>query len=401
MRRLLFITYTWPPHAGSGVFRPAKFAKYLPSFGWQPMVVCADRWASEYTDDSLMGEVSRLKSIDIMDLGIKRLVRWNRHLSVLANVLAFPDTAALWARDVRQFLPAWIETYKPDAVWTTAPPYSAHLVGQWVKRKYGIPWFADLREQWAGDITRPMPPGYRAAHRWLERRTLADADRICCLSVPRMHEIQARVGGDADRYLVITNGWDDEAQGGPPHKHERFTMTYTGVFTKRRRPDTFCRAVQWLVESGMLEPDAIRVRFVGPRLDRYVPERPYFECVGQASHEAVLDAYREADVLLLLLDPTPENAGRYSGKLLEYIAANRPILAIGPRGGVAEALLDETATGAMVGDNVEQIGYAILRLYRQWREGTTLRPDHQAIGRYHRRYLTQKLALELRKICHE
>ena len=104
-------------------------------------------------------------------------------------------------------------------------------------------------------------------------------------------------------------------------------------------------------------------------------------------------------MLVLLLDPTPENAGRYSGKAFEYIAANRPILGIGPRCGVAEALLDETATGHMVGNTGPEIATAILRLYRQWQDGVTVTPNWHAIDRYHRRYLTRKLALELDAIC--
>ena len=401
MKRLLFISYTFPPHAGSGVFRPAKFAKYLPTFGWEPMVVHADRWASEYKDASLMDGVGHLRSMDILDIGPARLLqRWPK-LRAAMNVLSFPDTATLWARHVRQFLPVWVETYRPDAVWTTSPPYSAALVGQWVKRKYKIPWIADLREQWSGDITKPMPPGYRRAHRWLERRTLKDADLICCLSYPRLAEIQRRVGGDRNRYCVITNGWDDEARGEPPEKREPFTLTYAGVFTKRRRPDKLVQAVNWLIDSGKIGPHQIRVRLIGPRLDRYVPGQRWFECAGQMSHDDVMDAYHETDVLLLLLDPTPENLGRYSGKLFEYIAANRPILGIGPRFGVAEQLLDETATGFMVGDDVREISFGILRQYTQWTWGTGHYPNWHAIDRYHRRYLTRKLAFELKMLCHE
>lgn len=397
MKRVLFISYSFPPHGGSGVHRPAKFVKYLPEFGWEPIVITTSADASEIRDDSF-GDMC-VKTFRFPAPAIGRLMRRNRRLAVLLNVLAFPDAARQWARSVQSCIAGIVNGIRPDAIWTTAPPYSAHLIGQYVKRKFGIPWFADMREQWAGDITKPMPPGYRAAHRWLERRTLADADRICCLSEPRTREIQERVGGDLSRYVTITNGWDDDVIAHPPHKHDKFTILYTGVFTPRRRPDTFIKAIEYLVASGRLAPDAFRVVFVGPRLRRYVPERPYFECPGYVPHAALGFYRREADVLLLLLDLSPENAGRYSGKLFEYIAANRPILAVGPRGGVAEKLLKQTRTGYLR-NGVKETHQEIWELYRERKHGIVPpRPDWHEINRYHRRNLTCHLARELGAIC--
>ena len=407
-RRVLFLAYNFPPHGGPGVQRSLKFVKYLPEFGWQPVVLSAAEQAGPVLDPSLQGDipaglpVQRLPAFNIQSLlaGGERLGL--KRAAVLLNLLLqIPDPGIFWARRARQAARQLVARTRPDLIFSTSGPNSSHVAARWIQQDSGLPWLADFRDPWSANLVIPYLPGYRALNRRLERRVLAAADRVTCVSQPWLADLQANLppnqAGPVGKFVLIPNGYDpdDLPQLPKPAASGPFTITHTGSLYRNRRPDSFLAAVQLLLERGQIAREQIRVRFIGRDSASQIPMAAPYEAIGYVPHAELAGYLGETHVLLLLLDPSPENAGNYSGKLYEYIAANRPVLGIVPPGGVAQALIESTRTGLAVGGDPEQIAAAILSLKRAWQAGfPDFAPDWGEIQQYSRRRLTARLAQE-------
>ena len=404
MRRVLFIAYNFPPHGGPGVQRTTKFVKYLRQFGWQPVVVTTSVDASEVRDASLIGEIPPgTEIVRVPAFNIGRLMtgvsRYGlRRLCVAVNVLlALPDAARFWARRVAKRLPEIVARTHPDLIYTTSGPYSAHLVGLWTRKALELPWFVDFRDPWSTNLLVPYPPGYRALNRWMERRVVAQADRVACVSHPWLADLKRNSAGPEEKFLVLPNGYDETDVQPLPRgaSTERFTITYTGSFYPNRKPDAFVDAVTKLVDSGRVPSARLRALFIGQNVQRYVPDRPPFEAHGYLPHRELGQFRAHTDAFLLILDTVPQNVGNHSGKLFEYLASNRPILGIVPRGGVAEELISRTRTGLLVDNNADAIASGVADLYEQWKSGSLeWNPRWDIIHQYTRRNLTARLATE-------
>lgn len=410
-RRVLFIAYNFPPHGGAGVQRSLKFVKYLPEFGWEPLVITAAGDAAFALDPSLLEDVPAYTFIErFPGFSIQRLYGQAKKYRVekavvLANVLLqLPDAARFWAHSVRQPALEIIRRERPDLIYTTSGPFSAHLLGRWLRHRTGLPWLADFRDPWSRNLVTPYLPGYRQVNARMERRVLAAADRIACISQPVLSGLQQNLGRDAEKFFVLPNGYDDDVIKPLPKRepHDRFTMVHYGTFYRSRRPDQIVAAVRELVQSGRIPVDELRVVFIGRDARGAVPDEPPFERIDYLPH-GELEAYRgAADLLLLILATSRDNAGTYSGKIFEYIASNRPILGVVPPGGVAEGLIRETRTGVTVNGDFTAIAGAIETLYVQWKNDTTpWNPDWEAIQRYTRRRLTERLAEEFESMIRE
>lgn len=410
-RRVLFIAYSFPPDGGPGVQRSLKFVKYLPRFGWHPLVISTTAEASYVQDPTLLADIPPDTFIErLPGFSIPRLHRAAKRSKlgkavVLTNVLLqFPDAAMFWARSVRRRVLEIVSRERPDLIYTTSGPYSAHLLGRWLREQTGLPWLADFRDPWSKNLLTPYLPGYRRLNARLERRVLATADRIACVSQPWLDDLRRNLGRDEDKFFVLANGYDVDdikpVDRLPPR--DRFTIVHYGSFYRNRRPDQVVAAVRDLVHSGRIQLGEFRVVFVGRNARDVVPEEPPFEAVDYVAHRD-LSAYRQkADSLLLILDTSPENVGKHSGKIFEYIASNRPIVAVVPPGGVAEDLILETRTGIPVGSDSAAIADAVENLFVQWKNGITAwDPDWDVIKQYTRHRSAQRLAEEFDSMIRE
>lgn len=411
LRKVLFIAYNFPPHGGAGVQRSLKFVKYLPEFGWQPLVVSAAANASRLQDASLCADIPPSVAVfRVPAFSVSRLIERARRrrlekLAVALNLLLqIPDAGVFWARAARRVVGEVIEREQPAAIYTTSGPYSAHLLGKWVKTQYGLPWLADFRDPWSANLLLPYLPGYRALNRRLERGVLAAADRVTCVSQTWLAGLQNNLGGQREKFIALPNGYDESdiqpeplsAQG----KH--FVITHLGSFYRNRKPTVFLQAIEYLRQSDEIPLADLCVRFIGKNSAGAAPSRPPYEMIDYLPHHE-LGRYRaETNVFLLLLDASPANAGNLSGKIYEYIASNRPILAVAPEGGEARALITETRSGVCAAENPAEIAAWLVELYRQWREPTGVwQPDWEAIHRYTRRNLTGRLAQILNHMAGE
>ena len=410
-RTVLFIAYNFPPHGGAGVQRSTHFVRYLPDFGWRPLVITATEDASMVQDCSLLAKlpdealIYRVPGFSISRLQLRaRRFKLDRAVVGLNLLLQLPDPNVFWARNAFRVAEAVIEQHNPNLVYTTSGPYSSHLIGRWIREKYGIPWLADFRDPWSRNLLMPYLPGYRALNRHLERQVLDSADRVACVSEPWLGDLRQNCSDERDKFVTITNGYDEnDVDALPmPSGQAKFTIGHFGTFYTNRRPDQLVAAIDKLIDSNRIEGQALRVLFVGKNAQTKVPDRPPYETHGYVPHRDLARFRQGTEVLLLILATSPENVGNYSGKIYEYIASNRPILAIVPEGGVAQQLIEDSRTGIAVNGDVEAIAGAIEQLHQQWQAGfPDWNPNWDVIRRYTRRNLTARLAAEFDKMAAE
>ena len=407
MKTVLFIAYNFPPAGGAGVQRSLKFIKYLPQFGWQPVVITATSNAYPVCDESLWADVPadtpvyRAKSYDINGLRpyFTRL-KLGKALSALNVALMLPDAAFLWARLARSLTQKAIEDHQPCLIYSSSGPASAHLLGRWAKKQFGLPWLADFRDPWSENRLVPYYPGYRALNRRMEYNALSTADRVVTISQLLANDLQRLSGRAQPPVLVIENGYDeDDATPLPPQHTDRFTITYTGTFSHLRRPDAFVTAIEQLISDGQISLNQMRVIIAGKDTAKYIPNRPPFEQLGYLKHDALVDLRRRSDLLLLIQDPSPENRGAYSGKLFEYLASNRPTLAVSHPDNVAAQLITRAQAGTATHHTPTEIAAAILQYYHTWQERHfDYTPNWNIIHQYTRRNLTARLAAEFDRL---
>lgn len=387
--RLLLVTYYFPPSGGAGVQRTLKFTKYLRAAGVEPVVLTVEAGAYPSLDPSLAAdvppgtEVVRTRALDPFGLYGALTGRSRKEAVAVGSIEAdsAAKRAALWLR-ANVFLPdarvGWvpfavraarrlIRAGAVDAVLTSGPPHSTHLVGLRLRRELrrrGIPWIADFRDPWTGinfAAELPMTAAARALDARMERRVLRAAGAVVAVSPTWARELEEKGGLPAGAVHVIQNGFDpaDFALGpAPPDADsdggggETFELTHVGSLYGSRDPAALWQAVAALRARG--DADALRIRLVG-RVDEAarasLRRHGLADLVredGVVSHAEAVAAMRRADLLFLSIEPVRNAAGILTGKLYEYLASGRPVLALGPPEGDAARLLAQVGAGAVV-----------------------------------------------------
>jgi glycosyltransferase involved in cell wall biosynthesis len=400
--KILLVTMYFPPAGGGGVQRPLKFATHLPALGIETHVLAPDDPKWLHADPDLapptqawihraryLGPRARRLADDLH--GRRGLDRLSRQARSLSRRVLVPDENVGWNLTAIPAAVRIVRSEDIDVVLTTSPPNSVHLIGAAVKRITGVRWVADLRDSIA---THPHRRVDRAAARAKEkvsesvaRLVARQADVIVAASDAIAEE--ARGLRPAGIVTTILNGSDfDDFAGLEYERGERFRITHTGSFFGKRDPRPFLSA---LVGSGL---DDVVARFVG---DFRVSDREWAESLGLGtrlevhpfvSRREALRLQRDSDALLLLI---PEAGGRgqgvLSGKVFEYLAAERPILAAVPPDGAAADLIRETGTGVVAApDDVPALTQALAELHSRWAagtlDGTALSPDdRERLGR--------------------
>ncbi|MGZ4300812.1 MAG: glycosyltransferase family 4 protein [Gaiellaceae bacterium] len=383
--KVLFVTMYFPPAGGGGVQRPLKTATHLPALGIETHVLAPDDPKWLHRDEDLrpptqafvhraryLGPRARLPSEELHGLEGGELMLAKAKLAYRRALL--PDASVTWLPTA---VPAAVRLVKReaiDAVITTSPPNSMNLIGAAVKALTGIPWVADLRDSVVGNAdVRFDSRAVQAKEKALQQvvRLIArSADAVVAVSEPIADEVRAF--DPVGEVRVIPNGCDfDDFAGLEYRSGERFRFTHTGSFFGKRDPRPFLSA---LAASGL---DDVVARFAG---DFKAADREWVEELGLGDrlellhylpHRESLELQRDSEANLLLL---PEAAGRGkvvpSGKIFEYLAAERPILAAVPTDGAAADLVRETGAGVVVAPDDERgLREAILGLHARWRAG--------------------------------
>ena len=406
------IAYQFPPVGGSGVQRSVKFAKYLPLFGWEPVVLTRDDKRMTIRDESFLKDLP--DDIEIIRTTAYDLTTMPWLLSKVGKFIAWkiliPDGEVLWMRNAIKSCLKRLEKGDIDAIYTTSYPYSDHLLGLEVKKYYPeIFWLADFRDEWTNNpylLDKPHRISRMKKEREMEMDVLRTA-HVVVTNTPIMKDNFFRLNKGInleDRMFVIPNGFDKEDFEGIKQdkvKNDKFTLTYTGALYGRRKPDLFLEAVGNLAREGKISKDNILVRFIGSFkhdvLQRLVDENGLngvVELNGYMDHDECLNNMVSSDAMLLIEGGGPGSEAFYTGKIFEYIQTNNPILAVIPEKGAAAMLIRETNTGVICNwSHVKAIEKGFLKMYKNWKNGECiLEPNQEEIAKYDRKALTGILA---------
>ena len=401
MKRVLIITYYWPPSGGSGVQRWLKMSKYLPEYGWKPVIYTPEDGEYPIIDTSLEKDVSPEAEIikrPITEpytlykkfLGIKKgetiktgfikeekgKAGWKENLSVwIRGNLFIPDARCWWVKPSIRYLKEYLKKHPVDAIISTGPPQSMHLIAMKLKKDLGIPWIADFRDPWTEiyyykDLHLTKWADHK--HHRMEREVLTQADKVVTVA-PYVARRLGRLGNRNVR--VIYNGFDrDDNVSETISRSEQFIVSFLGIITKRQNPNNLWQAFKDLTDSDEQFNKDLKINLIG-QLDNTVKQAietngltQHVSYSGYIPHTQVAQVNRNASILLILLMPgnSAEVRGMMTSKLFEYLASGRPILCIGPEDGDVARILKETQAGITIGfDDKEKMKEVISDFYHK------------------------------------
>jgi len=423
-KRVLIITYYWPPSGGSGVQRWLKFVKYLVKAGWEPFVFTPENPSFTIQDPSLQKDVPatvevikfpiwepyqlffkvsslfgniNVQQTDFISTGkrsfFKSISAWIR------GNLFIPDARVFWVKPSVEYLTDFIARNKIEKIITTGPPHSVHLIGLKLKEKNPtLNWIADLRDPWSEwDLldTLSLTSLARRRHRYLEKQVLTNADRV--ITIAPYHVNRFEILGDR-KVDLITNGFDeDDFKGIVSVRTEKFTIRHVGVVDELRDPRPVMEAVKEIVQSDSELSNHIIIEFIGKvnsSFKSYVHNDLQLSAItrfiDQVPHDQLLTLYGSTDLQLLVLAHTSIAPGNLPGKFFEYLASGKPILGIGLVHGDAAQVLQQTHAGVIKDRNdKEGIKSELIRYYQAWRDRSNTQSEN--IHLYSRYNLTIKL----------
>ena len=434
MRRVLIITYYWPPSGGSGVQRWLKMSKYLPESGWQPIVYTTEDAEYPIVDPSLEKDVAPemevirrpifepyrfykkflgIKQEETVKMGFieekEKKQGWKTRLSLwIRGNLFIPDARRWWVKPSVRYLKKYLKEHPVDAIISTGPPHSTHLIAMKLKAALGIPWIADFRDPWTEiDYYNDLHLTHWADHKHhrLEHEVLTQADKVVTVAPDGAR----RLGLLGDRKVeTIYNGFDrDDDTKTPVNLSEAFTITYLGVLSKIQNPEKLWQVLSELVKENEDFNKKLKINLIGQIDNSVIKSLDEQNLSGHVSlssyipHEQVSAVHRSSTLLLLLLmpDSEPRAKGLLTGKLFEYLASGRPILCIGPEDGDAARILNETHAGTTIGfDNKEAMKEVVKNLYQSYLDNNLPNNTHLEVERYSRRVLAEEFAELLNKV---
>jgi glycosyltransferase involved in cell wall biosynthesis len=419
-KKLLIITYYWPPAGGPGVQRWLKFVKYLPDFGLQPIVYIPENPTYPIIDKGLEKEVSQkaiiLKrnifepyqlaaifsknktkkiSSGIIPNQKKQSVLEKMLLWVRGNIF-IPDARFLWVNPSVHYLKKYIQENNIDTIVTSGPPHSLHLIGLQLKQDLNIKWLADFRDPWT-------TIGYHKAlklsnyaqkkHKQLERQVLNSADTIIVTSKTTKTEFQAITSKQIE---VITNGYDVEKVVKQP-LDKKFTLAHIGSFLSERNPIILWEALQELVNENQDFKSDFQLKLIGAISQEVLDTisefklQDYVQNLGYVSHQEAIEHQRKSQVLLLIEINSEQTKSIIPGKLFEYLVSERPIIGIGPEDADFAEIITSTNTGVFfMYDEKERLKALLLEYYNKYKN-QNLKVNAVGLQRYSRKNLTEQL----------
>jgi glycosyltransferase involved in cell wall biosynthesis len=431
MRRVLIITYYWPPSGGGGVQRWLKFVKYLRSNGWEPVIYTPLNPEIPEIDNSLMKEIP--ENVEILKhkiwepyrfykfftgknpddkiqtafLSEKKQPKLTEKISIwIRGNFFIPDARRFWIKPSVKFLTKWLQQNHVDAIVSTGPPHSMHLIAMKLRDELSIPWLADFRDPWTNiDFYSALKLSHKAdnlQHKF-EKEVLLKADAVTVVSRGMLLDFEQII----ERPIkVITNGFDEDdlSKTGVVLPDVKFSIAHIGSLVKTRNPLVFWEVLGQLIKENTGFGEALEIKLVGKidfevrtsletyGLTKFVREIDYLP------HNEVIKEQLRSRVLLLLINNTPNAKLLLTGKVFEYIQTKRPILCIGPMDGDAVQLIQETNAGYCSSfKDSTSLKTNLLNLYAMFNEGKTEVESTKA-EQYSRRNLTRKLAIELNRI---
>lgn len=425
--RVLIISYYWPPAGGPGVQRWLKFVKYLPDYGVTPVVYVPQNptyplldeglakdvnpdleilkqpilepysWASAFSKSSTQKISSGIIPDKKKQSALQKLMLWVR------GNLFIPDARVLWVKPSVNFLSNYIPKNNIDVIITTGPPHSLHLIGMELQRRLGVKWVADFRDPWTTigyHKELKLSASAERKQKELEKKVLNTADAIIVTSPTTKAEFTAITNKPIE---VITNGYDVENIVRQT-LDESFTIAHIGSFLSERNPQILWQALAEMISENEAFRKKFRLKLAGAVSQEVLTSiknaglEGYVDLLGYLSHEQALIEQRKSQVLLMVEIDSPDTRCIIPGKLFEYMAAERPILAIGPDGADFAQIVTATNAGAFVTyQEKEKLKGILKNQFENYLSGE-LKVHAIGLQQYSRKALTGRLADFLEKL---
>ena len=419
LKPILIITYYWPPSGGAGVQRWLKFSKYLPEFGWRPIIFTPENPDFDLKDESLLKDLN--PEVEVLKFPIWEPYRIFKRLSGqkelkqgqiledarsslfksmavwLRGNLFVPDPKVFWVKPSVNYLMSILEANNIRHIVTTGPPHSMHLIGVRLKMKVpSLTWIADFRDPWTQwEILQAMKisaPVWRK-HKKLEQQVIKVADSLLVTSPSAKDEFK-QLG--ARRVEVITNGYDElDYDDILPEPSGGFVISHVGMLSSQRNPEALWSSMEGVLDTSEKE---IKIRLTGiisPQVLASINKHPKLASAIELSesvpHSEVQKLYAESNLLLLIQTRTERKQTQLPGKLFEYLQAKKPILCIGDTQSDLAKILKDTNSGQCFDyDDLPGITDFIRKVVDGDIDFT-----FQNIDQYSRKALTERLAVWL------
>lgn len=457
-KKVLIVTYYWPPAGGPGVQRWLKFAKYLPEFGWEPIIYTPENPSYPLVDETLVKEVP--KNLKIVKTNIwepyqiaEKFSKSNKKFkggqfdvgknqSIVSKLSIFirgnffiPDARKFWVKPSVQFLKQYLTENHIETIVTTGPPHSLHLIGLGLKKELPhLKWIADFRDPWT-EISYykhlKLTSGSDKKHRQLEKMVFETADLTLATSYTDAENFRKN-GANA---FCFTNGFDvivgelenwsvgalegESVEGSESVRivefesneslkpsnsktlKPKFTLSYVGVLEQLRNPANLWNALIELCEKHQNFAKDFELKFVGRVDEKILNEiensvlKNNIQNLGYLAHDESVKEMENSDVLLITNFPNESSRGIIPGKLFEYLATGKQIISFGPKDADVETILAKTKAGKHF-DYSENVEIQdfIFSLYEDWKDGKSIQ-NSANINEFSRRELTKKLASKL------
>ena len=422
MKKVLIITYYWPPAGGPGVQRWVKFVKYLRDFGIEPIIYTPENPTYPILDPHIAADIPEdltlLKTKIFEPYALASLFSKEKTQKISAGIiptkkpslldklllwirgnLFIPDARVLWVRPSVKYLSEYLTEHPIDTIITTAPPHSLHLIGLRLKEKFpSLRWIADFRDPWTTiGYHSQLRLTKRSArkHLAMECTVLQTADTLIVTSPSTQREFQAKTSRPIE---VITNGYDDDFPTQTPTLSPYFLLSHIGSLLSERNPEPL-----WQVLSEMTkeQPDFrrdLRLCLAGKVSDEVLTSLQkwqltgYLDLKGYISHTEAIALQRQSQLLLLLEINHPKTEGIIPGKLFEYMASQRPILALGYKQWDVKDIIAQTQTGITLSlTDTQAIREALTHYYTLYKS-QQLHTHPTSLEAYHRKNLTKRLS---------
>ena len=423
-KKILIITYYFPPAGGPGVQRWLKFVKYLPDFDIQPIVYIPENPTYPIVDEKLVQEISE-KAIILKDkifepyqiasffsknktqkisTGIipnqKKQTFLESFLLWIRGNLFIPDARIFWIKPSVKYLEKYIQENQIDTIITSGPPHSLHLIGLELKQKLDLNWIADFRDPWTtiGYHKALKLSNYASKkHKYLENKVLNSADKILVTSKTTKTEFQSITNQPIE---VITNGFDDETSLSKAKNvvlDSKFSLAHIGSFLSDRNPEILWKTLSELVLEIPDFAKNLEIKLIGKVSQEVLDAISLFKLnefvnnLGYLSHKVAIENQQKSQVLLLIEIDSEETKSIIPGKLFEYMVSERPIIGIGPKNSDFQEILVNTNSGLFFEySEKENLKKSILEYYNLYLN-KNLKSNAINLEQYSRKNLTGKL----------
>lgn len=422
MKKVLLVTYYWPPAGGPGVQRWLKFVKYLPEYGVEPVVFVPENPTYPIIDRSFEKEVPEnvtvikqpifepykyaqlfsKKETQTISSGI---IEEEEKQSLLQKSMLFirgnffiPDARKYWVKPAVKFLKEYLQAENIDTVITTGPPHSLHLIGLGLKKELQLKWIADFRDPWTSigyHQKLKLTKSSQQKHKKLEKEVLTGADQIITTSFTTAGDFKKITSKPIN---VITNGFEKEESPSKTTLDKEFTFAHIGSLLSGRNPENLWQVFAELIDENKAFRETFQLKLIGKVSQQVLNSikkhnlQSFLNNVGYVPHHEAIARQRSAQVLLLLEIDAEETRGIIPGKLFEYLQARRPIIAIGPEKWDVIKILEEVGGGEYFSYHAKnQLKKRILQYFEAF-QNQKLESTARQIDQFERKNLTKKLA---------